>query len=38
MIIKGENNVNMKWVIAYTIIEDNNKISNFGIKIYIIVG
>ncbi len=34
----GENNANVEWVIAYTIIRDNNKISKFGIEVYIIAG
>ncbi len=38
MIIEGENNTNVEWVIAYTIIGDNNKISKFSIEVYIIVG
>ncbi len=33
----GENNTNIEWVIVYTIIGDNNKISKFGIEVYIIV-
>ncbi len=38
MIIGEVNNLNVEWVIAYTIIGDNNKISKFGIEVYIIAG
>ncbi len=38
MIIGQKNNANVEWVIAYKIIGDNNKISKFGIKVYIIAG
>ncbi len=30
--------MNKEWIIAYTIIRDNNKISKFGIEVYIIAG